>query len=140
MRLLPVEPDEIARVWPRVEPWLKTMCAKPECDQTPETLRALCAASQGQMTVIQDDAGRSVAVGVTQVREYQSGIRSCWVLALAGTQAAPWPAVIHEIEEGARKLGCHRVEFVGRRGWSRILPSYRAEPGKAGTHFTRDLQ
>jgi hypothetical protein len=80
-----------------------------------------------------------VAAGVTQVRQHRGGRLSCWVLSLGGRAAGPWGAVIAAVERGAARLGCTTVEFVGRRGWGRVLPDYTAAPCELGHHFTKRI-
>jgi len=61
------------------------------------------------------------------------------VLSLGGRAAGPWGAVIAAVERGAARLGCTTVEFVGRRGWARVLPDYTAAPCELGHHFTKRI-
>ena len=42
--------------------------------------------------------------------------------------------VLPLIEDGARKQGCHTVEFAGRPGWTALLPDYRVQ-----AQYTKDL-
>lgn len=139
MYLTAVPPHAVDAAWPRVAPWIKAACWRTGCDLTPDDLKRLCRGGQAQLITIHDAFNRSVAAGVTQVRNYESGIRSCWVLAIGGTGARLWRGTLETIEAGARANGCHRVEFVGRRGWSRLLPTYRAELCETGMHYVKDL-
>jgi hypothetical protein len=106
-----------------------------------DDLRTICAREEGQLIVVLDHLGRSVAAGVTQVRDYEDGERSCWVLRLGGrSEGVAWPDVIAEVESGASRLGCHAVEFVGRKAWGRFFPDYAATPDAAGFHFRKPLR
>lgn len=141
MRLLPIPPARIERVWRRVKPWLAAAERRTGCDMSAADLRTICAREQGQLIVVLDGFGRSVAAGVTQVRDYEGGERSCWVLRLGGrSEGVEWPAVIAEVEAGASRLGCHAVEFVGRKAWRRFFPDYAATPDAAGFHFHKPLR
>lgn len=139
MRLVAVPPAQVGAVWRRVGPWIAAACERPGCLLTPELLLGICTRQEGQLIVILDWANRSVAAGVTQVRDYESGKRTCWVLCIGGSGARNWRWTLREIEAGARRNGCHRIEFVGRNGWRRILPDYAATPCEAGTHYTKNL-
>lgn len=139
MRLLPIDSRDIPRAWPRLGPFLARACMRPGCDHTETSLAAACLAQEAQLIAVLDDVGRSVAAGVTQVRETPEG-RSCWILALGGARTGSWTDVIAEIEAGAARAGCNRVEFVGRRAWMRVHPDYVAEPCGLGIHFMKRLE
>jgi hypothetical protein len=141
MRLLPIQAAQIGRVWPRVAPWLAAAERRAGCDMSADDLRRICARQEGQLVVVLDGFGRSVAAGVTQVRDYEGGERSCWVLRLGGRSGGvAWPEVIAQVETGASRLGCHAVEFVGRKAWRRFFPDYAARPDAAGFHFHKPLR
>lgn len=140
MRLFSVSPDMLPHAWPVVLPWIEAVCRRPGCDHTSASLLALLTAGEGTLWVIHPRIGEPVAAGVTQIRDYQDGWRSCWVLAMGGSRAREWLSTLAVIESQARELGCAVVEFVGRPGWSRLLPDYVAEPVEAGTHYTKALE
>ncbi|GJE29809.1 hypothetical protein [Methylobacterium organophilum] len=122
----------------RVLPWLRAACARPGCDLTAADLVRLCAVGEAQMIGIAVD-GALAAVGVSQVRDDAAGRRSCWILAVGGAQAKAWRHTLRAIEAGAAALGCATVEFVGRSGWRRLLPDYRATPCAVGVHYSKIL-
>lgn len=137
MNLFPLTPLGKERLI--VRGYLALACARPGCDVTADHLLDACAKGQGQLVGIYDDEADLVAAGVTQVRDLDDGTRSCWVLAVGGLYARAWRHTLREIEDGARRLGCDRVEFVGRRGWVRLLPDYVATPCETGTHYLKRL-
>lgn len=123
-----------------MKPWLAAAERRAGCDISADDLRSICAREEGQLIIVLDLLGRSVAAGVTQVRDYEDGERSCWVLRLGGrSEGVSWPDVIAQVEAGASKIGCHAVEFVGRKAWRRFFPDYAATPDAAGFHFRKDL-
>jgi len=137
MRLAPVPASGLIRAWPALGGFVAKACERPGCDQTEMSLLLACLAGEAQLIAVLDD-DTPVAAGVTQVREYASG-RSCWVLSMGGHRVTEWAGTLNQIEAGAAAMGCRTVEFVGRRGWARILPTYDAEPCAAGTHYRKDL-
>jgi len=72
-----------------------------------------------------DDLAQLWRVGslwaITEVHDFASG-RACHICAMAGEFDA---ALMSEIEEWARGIGCVRIHFTGRKGWSRRLPDYQ---------------
>jgi hypothetical protein len=47
--------------------------------------------------------------------------------ALRATDMRRWIELLERIEEFARAEGCEATRIIGRRGWARILPSYRTK-------------
>lgn len=138
LRLAGVEPEHLFKVWPKVSPWIASACARPGCDLRPVEMFVLCINIEAQMIVSLDEAGEIIAAAVTQVREYPDR-RTCWVLAVGGAWTN-WRSALSAVEAGARRSGCSAVEFVGRRGWRRVLPGYAAASCEAGTHFSKSLE
>lgn len=138
MRLQPLSMPLAPDLAERVETCLAAACARPGCDLSVDELLTMCAASQAQLVGI-FDGDRFVAAGATQVRQHRDGPMTCWVLSLGGCSAGPWPAVIAAVEHGAARLGCATVQFIGRRGWARVLPDYAAAPCASGVHFMKHI-
>lgn len=138
MRLVPVPASLLPKVWPHLGGFVARACERPGCDETELSLLTACLAREAQLIAIVEPAGQAVAAGVTQVREQPSG-RSCWVLAIGGARVSEWSGTLAQIEDGAAASGCKTVEFVGRRAWARVLPSYRATRCEAGVHYVKDL-
>lgn len=139
LRLAHTPHDLIPNVWPEVAPLIEAACSRPGCDHTADSLRLICERQEGLLVLVMGDDGKPAAAGVTQVRDYQSGLRSLWILALGGRRTVPWAEVIAQIEDGGRWAQCGTIEFVGRSAWRRILPGYTAEACQAGTHFLKRL-
>lgn len=139
MRLVPVPASLIPRVWPSLGGFIARACERPGCDETELSLLTACLANQAQLIAIVGEDRAPVAAGVTQVRDHEDGRRSCWVLAIGGSGVAEWAGTLADIETGAAAAGCNTVEFVGRRAWARVLPSYRATRCEAGVHYVKDL-
>lgn len=134
MRLQPIDRTNLARAWAVAEPWLARACARPGCDLTVADLRAALERDEAALVLILDGE-RPVAAGVTQVRDLADGGRSCCVLAVGGTGARAWRETLREIEAGAARIGCARVEFVGRVGWAALLPDYAVD-----AYFVKHLE
>lgn len=134
MLLHPVAAADLAQAWPIAEPWLAAACRRPGCDISAPELLALCGRGEAQLVLIHPEDGEAVAAGVTQVRDLERGGRSCCVLAVGGSGARAWRHTLRLIEAGAARVGCSRVEFVGRAGWAALLPDYAVD-----AYFTKEL-
>lgn len=136
MHLSCVATADLPQVWPVVEPWLARACARPGSDIEAADLRGLCDAGSATLVLI---GPGPVAAGVVQVAEHHDGRRFAAILAVGGARARAWRHTLAEIEAGARRLGCTTVEWIGRRGWARLLPDYAATPTPAGILYTKTL-
>jgi hypothetical protein len=139
MRLVPVPPSLLIRVWGDLGEFIARACERPGCDETELSLLTACLDRRAQVIAIVDSLNRIVAAGVTQIREHADGRRSCWVLAIGGSRVNEWSDTLSQIEDGAAALGCKSVEFIGRRAWARVLPDYRATRCETGVHYQKDL-
>jgi hypothetical protein len=124
MNLTTVSPEMLPHAWPLVEPWIADACRRGAGDQTPADLLLICRKGEGALILIGKPGEPPVAAGVTQVREHQDGTLAIWILALGGAGARIWRDTLEHIEDGARRIGCASVNFVGRPGWAALLPSY----------------
>ncbi|MCJ2127349.1 hypothetical protein [Methylobacterium sp. E-045] len=135
MRLHPVDHADLASAWPLAEPWLARACARPGCDLSIEDLHRLVGAEAALLVMILGEDGAPIGAGVTQVRELADGGRSCCVLATGGNDVRRWREIMAQIEAGAARNGCERVEFVGRVGWAALLPDYQVD-----AYYSKQLQ
>ena len=135
MRLQPIDRTDLARAWAVAESWLAKACARPGCDLTVLDLQAALEREEAALILILADGGRPVAAGVTQVRDLADGGRSCCILAVGGSGARAWRETLRQIEAGAARSGCARIEFVGRAGWAALLPDYAVD-----AYFVKHLE
>lgn len=124
----------LPEVWSIADAWIAEACARPGCDVTAQDLCVLCAKGEAHLVLIGEPNEPPVAAGVLQIRNHESGTRSCWVYAVGGKGARAWRTTLRLIERGAEAAGCHLVEFVGRPGWAGLLPDYVAQ-----THYEKRL-
>lgn len=124
MNLTTVPPDALPQVWPLVQPWIADACRRGMGDQTPADLLLMCRKVEAALILIGEAGTPPVAAGIIQVRDYQDGHRAYWILALGGSQARAWRHTLKIIEDYAARIGCDRVEFVGRPGWAALLSDY----------------
>jgi hypothetical protein len=76
-----------------------------------------------------DGDGKCIAAAaVTAVHETEWR-KVCVVVACGARQreGGGWLALLDGIENYARKAGCSAVRIMGRKGWARVLTSYRAK-------------
>ena len=140
MRAVPIPPHLAADALPTMQRFLGPVCSRPMADITLDDLAGIVAREEGMLALVVDGNDQVVAAGVTQIRDYEDGRRVCWLLAMGGGRAREWRHTLQDIEDGARRAGCASVEFVGRKGWARLLSDYRTEPCERGVHFSKSLR
>lgn len=70
-----------------------------------------------------DDDHQINAAVVVQIVEYPR-TRSCLIRCAGGKEVQQWVGLVKDLEEWAAALGCKNIRFVGRDGWSKLLPDY----------------
>lgn len=130
IRVLPVPSHLVDAMWSHVSPWLSkgvtagaTTLARVREDIANDTDRL--------WVVFQDE--KPVAAFVTAVYVDQGSYLG--VYALGGRGVWRWARDIYgAMQVEARSRGVDRVRFVGRKGWSRVLPrlDYRGPLGPYG--------
>jgi hypothetical protein len=71
-------------------------------------------------------AGHIEAAAVTELQETEWR-KVCVIVACAGKAMIRWLALAEGIEGYARAEGCSCVRIVGRKGWARVLSSYKTK-------------
>ncbi len=66
------------------------------------------------------DRGKIIAACVTSLVG-----DACEIVATSGTGVNNWIHLIEGIEKYARAEGQARVRIIGRKGWARLLPTYK---------------
>jgi hypothetical protein len=121
----PIPHDLLIPLWPVLEPLLEKACAYSEGRFTPESVGL--AVTQGEFDLwgaMRD--GAWLAIAVTCVSDYPSGLRVMEVLLVSGEDRQSWLHFEKPLRTQARKWNCHKMQMVGRRGWGKSLPDWRA--------------
>src|SRR3990167_9338856 len=50
--------------------------------------------------------------------------RICHVLVLGGEDMSLWMPHVGQLELWAKSMGCHRIEELGRQGWTKVLKEH----------------
>lgn len=124
MRLLPVRAVDIDRIWPRVGDYLDAACLQGTGEVSAEMLRLMCKAQEALLMIVTDAEGEIHCAVVTQMLAQPDGKMACVILACGGIGMGQWIGFLREIESGARRNGAASIRFLGRLGWTRVLPDY----------------
>ena len=118
-----VDPKQVTCIWECVKHWIK---------------RAMERGDFGTFDAIEDDvmtgqallwlvwnAPKIQGAAVTQIVTTQMS-KICMITACGGKNMQLWLPLIEKIESYARDEGCDAVRILGRKGWTRVLKTYRA--------------
>ncbi len=108
---------DVAQVWPRV-----AGCVQKALDRQSEwrlaDIHEQLMNQRMQLWVVP----WTLAV-VTQIQTYP-GARICMLVLCGGEGLDENKALLREIEQWARSLGCDEMRIQGRAGWRRVYPEY----------------
>ena len=135
VRLLSVPAEHFKDACALAEPWLAASCERNPNDLTTDALREMVQVGHAGLFLIQRDGSDPVAAGVRQLRDYADGRRTCWILAVGGSDRDACLKVLPVIEHDARVKDCVTVEFAGRPGWAALLPDYACQ-----AQYTKELR
>lgn len=111
-------------IWHLVAPLLGPACDYADDDITVDELRASLLAGDRMLWIAL--RGRDLLMALV-VEVYDTPRRRiCLILSAGGHPSVPWPWIAAQIETFAAERGCKRVRIVGRKGWMKKLPDYRA--------------
>lgn len=92
----------------------------------PEQVLALCEAGKAQLWIVWGE-GRAWAAVVTEVITAPLR-RTANIWLVGGEERKRWnEAVLSRVEQWATVQGCSSLRAVGRKGWVKDMPGYRAD-------------
>lgn len=109
-----VPSDSVLDVWHEVRDSINK--GLKEGDGNFEEIDILNGCVSNQMTLWRHGASALVCQIISFPRK-----RVCHVLVLGGAEMRNWFPHIDILEAWAKSIGCHRIEELGRRGWTRVL-------------------
>ncbi len=115
---IPVPPAKVGKAWPFMAEWLSEALARGNADLSPEDVRQHL--ERGSMQLWLAWNGRPVGCCITEVLDGARG-RTCNIVVVTGEGFDTWAHLEADIARWARKWGCVRLSFVGRKGWARRL-------------------
>lgn len=122
-RLYHVQPHELPRAWPLIEPILAKACEESRGDFS---LQRILANLEHWPILVLTRGEKVQAVMVTCVTVKADGKRVLDCLIAGGEDASEWPAVDDDFDAFARALGCEAVRIpFARKGWLKALPHWR---------------
>lgn len=128
-----VRPNQVGPVMSAVPELIEKACEYSGGRFTPESVFEACTGPtpKWQMWVVFDKEatkdpkafGKYVkVVTVTHLAVYPTGLKVAEVIIIGGRGPnGEWIPYIDVLKRWAKAEGCHRMQFIGRRGWKRVL-------------------
>lgn len=123
MRLILLQPDEVAGYESRLRPLLEKPGAKPSSRYSANETFDLAKRNIWQLWVGEEN-GDVLYVGGTELTVYPSGMKSLLIKFVAGHRRDLWQHHIDTVLDWGKLQGCSLAEGVFRKGWKRILPGW----------------
>jgi hypothetical protein len=122
--------DEMAPLWSDIFNCLQTYVARYRGEETVENMLAQCVAGKRQLWIVQDETGKVVLTPITEiVRVDATGRKRLVMVELGGSRGIEALPLANEIEAWAvREHGVSDVEWIGRRGWGRLIEPMGFKP------------
>ena len=122
IRLIRVEPELVARIWPYVSDVLRTAMRRGGIDGFAPVQSAVLAGRLQLWLAVDQVAIHGAAVTALHHTETK---KVCIIVALGGYQMRQWLHLLAGLEQYAKDEGCSGMRVLGRKGWRRILKDYR---------------
>jgi hypothetical protein len=123
MQTVAIHPSQLDQAWPVLEPLIARVCAFGG-EWHPSKVLISCMNQSAQLWAVFDES-RPVAAAVTEILDKDLR-RDCNIWLCAGSYSdEARDSLLREVEDWARRIGCERIQLVGRRGWEKKLPAYR---------------
>jgi len=120
--LLPVQWHQVPSVWemayPQLEKAVKRNKGFTMADIKEQLLRRMM-----QMWLSVTDKNEIEAVAITQMQLYPQK-KTCFLLFLGGQDREHWKPFMDDLETWAIDSGCTDMEFIGRKGWAKIMTDF----------------
>jgi hypothetical protein len=145
-RLVCIPPDKVALVWPHVRDLILAAMKRGDLSSfRPVEASVLCGDALLWLAMAGDEYrgadprhrgacrerpvghGEQVAATAVTVLQQTEWRKVCIIVACAGAEMHRWLRLLDGIETYARAEGCSAIRIMGRKGWARVLTSYRAK-------------
>lgn len=120
--LLCVHPDHVPLVWPAVRDMLRAAHLKNDLGHTAD-LEGDVLSGNGVLWLASTDSKIDAAAVTVLTRTDLHMV--CVITAVGGSNRGRWLHMLSEIEAWAKSEGAAKIRIFGRKGWVRVLESYR---------------
>lgn len=120
--LICVDPARVAEFWPHVRGMILGAIKKCGLSDSAEVEASILCG--GSLLWIAWNGATIEAAASTRIATIDGG-KVCTLVACGGGDRRRWMPMLRKLEIYAKAEGCSRVRIFGRRGWARVLKTYR---------------
>jgi hypothetical protein len=120
----PIGPEYVPALWEVLHPLLQRACDFSGGRFTPESVAHQILNRSFDLWGVARPSGQIIAVAVTCVSDYPTGLRVMEVLLVSGQDRQSWLHFQGPLREQAARWGCQKMQMVGRKGWAKSLPDW----------------
>jgi len=121
-QLVCVPPAQAAAIWPHVRELIRAAMRRGGLSSFRPVEASVLAGDALLWLACDSESIQAAAVTELHATEWR---KMCVVVACGGKNMRAWLPLLAGIETYARAAGCACVRIMGRRGWTRVLPTYR---------------
>ena len=122
VKLACVDPAMVGQIWPLARDLIRSASLKTGRGSF-ERVEAEVLAGKQLLWLALD--GCEIEAAITTQLVNENGRKLCVLAACGGKNRERWLPLLDGLEEFARKEGCAEMRIYGRKGWARVLRSYR---------------
>lgn len=127
LRIAYVDVSNVARVWPQAGPLLAMAAEVSLGRYLPEDVRKDIESGEGALWAVYD-GDEIIAATSVSLKDYPR-LRALVVHWIGGDRLAEWQGAMDDLfVRIARQCGAAKIEFIGRKGWDRIVRPYGYVP------------
>lgn len=119
-----VTPDNFSNLWPLFKDLLIDACTRSNGRFDPNSAIEKMAQGHWQFWVGLHADG-IVALGVTELLTYPTGLKVGNVVIATGDNSSRWVHFMDELKDWARGEECHKMQTLARKGWAKKLPEFK---------------
>jgi len=119
--LVCVDPKRIHEIWPHVGHLLKAACRRTELNAFADIEVDILS---GRSLLWLAWNGRAIEAAAATILINSDTAKVCVITVCGGRGMRRWLPLLSEIEAYAKREGCARMRFFGRKGWLRVLDGY----------------
>lgn len=112
---------EVPAYWPRVRDWILEALKGRSLVWSEEGLYDACFQRRLDLWVV--NSTDPTAVVITMLEQGVKA-RVCFVVIVGGHAMEHWIHLTEELEDHARRQGCHAIEAWGRKGWGPVMQQF----------------
>lgn len=122
--------EEMKHYWPDILQCMEKYCKRFPNDESVANIIRKCAEGKRQLWIVCDENDRVVLTPITEVVTVDAtGVKRFVFSEVGGSRIKDAMPMIEEMERWAREEhGCTEFDFVGRKGWERLLAPYGFKP------------